>query len=62
MSLKPMEWNLLNLMLVNTGIFAILLFVMLFFLFIKPSHKHGTIKVREDLHKIKEQISGSEDN
>tara|TARA_Y100000310_G_C20394827_1_gene674588 strand:- start:226 stop:387 length:162 start_codon:yes stop_codon:yes gene_type:complete len=50
--------GLAELMLINTGIFGLILVVMLIFLTVGPRDKHSKKKVKEDLKNIKDQING----
>ena len=50
---------IIEVMLLNTGIFFLILLVMIFFLAVNPKKKHSKNQINEDLNNIKEQINGN---
>ena len=51
---------LIEFMLLNTFVFALVLIIMIIFLAAKPRKKHSKKQVSEDLNNIKEQINGED--
>lgn len=51
-----------NILLINTGVSSVVLFVMFLWLIIKPVHKNEErVYLSKDMNKIKEQISESDE-
>ena len=52
--------NLINLLIVNAGVFSTILVTMLLFLISSPKNKHSKNKIKKDLNSIKRQINGDD--